>query len=225
MRAFGIAEAVLGCCLAFAVASGTAQAQTFSRLEPREQAVTLEVGLQSGIATTVGYAAGVRVDALDRTVMPFLQATLLVVHPDLSDYAASGGAQVSLVRMGWFDLSAQAAFQVEGTANSIHRATALRTDLALLAGHYAQSWFLLGEFGYDHAWMTYIKSTSFHRSFFPQPRDGWYANTAVNLRLGLKGGFKLGGAEVLVRVGANQSEGFNSLNLPYYATLGANYRF
>jgi hypothetical protein len=206
-------------------AAGTARAQAFSRLEPGQQSVTLETGLDGAVATSVGYAAGLRVDALDRTVMPFLQGTLLGARADASDYAVRGGAQTSLLRRGWFDLSTQLAFSVDGTDNAIHRATALRTDLVLLAGHYGRSWFLVGEGGYDHAWMTYIKNSDYYRSLYPAVKDGWYDNTSGTIHAGAKGGKTLGPVEVVLRAGVTKSERLNDLFLPFYATLGASWRF
>src|SRR4029077_1452949 len=113
----------------------------FSRLASGQQTVTAETGLQSGMVTSLGYAAGVRIDRIDRTLMPFAQATMLVARPDLHDWAFRAGSQISLVSLGWFDLSTQLAFQLAETENSIYRGTALRTDLVLLAGHYGRRWF------------------------------------------------------------------------------------
>src|SRR5204862_1163471 len=112
---------------------------------------------QSGMVTSVGYAAGLRVGAINRTLMPFLQGTLLVAKPDLHDYALRAGSQVSLLAVGWFDLSAQLALEVARTDNSIYDGTALRSDLVLLAGHYGRRWFALAEAGYDRAWLTYVE--------------------------------------------------------------------
>jgi hypothetical protein len=226
MRAGGKVLVALAATLVLATAwAGQARAQSFSRLEPGQQAVTLETGLEGAVATSVGYAAGLRVEALDRTVMPFVQGTLMTAHPDLGDYAARAGAQTSLLRAGWFDLSAQLGFGVAGTDDSIHRATALRADAVLLAGHYGRSWFLVGEGGYQHAFLTYIKNSDYYRSFFPGARDGWYGDTAGTFHAGAKGGAKLGGVELVLRAGVTKSERFNNLALPFYATLGASYRF
>jgi hypothetical protein len=208
------------------VTARTARAQAWSRLEPGQQAVTLETGLESGVVTSVGYAAGLRAAALDRTVMPFVQATLPVARPDLGDWAGRAGAQVSLLAAGWFDLSAQAAFDVDETENNIHRATALRTDLVLLGGHYGRRWFAVAEAGYDHAWLTYIKSSDWYRTYiFAGARDGWYRNTGGTLHAGAKGGVRLGPIEAVLRAGVTKSEDLKDLDLPFYATLGANYRF
>jgi hypothetical protein len=223
MRALVMTLVALAGSVGFA---GTANAQAFSRLQAGQQMVTLESGLKAGLATSLGYAAGLRLHALDRTVMPFVQATLFTARPDWGDYGGRAGAQMSLLRLGWFDLSTQLALGVEGTRNSVHRATALRTDVVLLAGHYARSWFLVAEGGYDHAWATYLKSTDYYRtSIYPGAKDGWYGNTAGTLHLGLKTGFRVGPVEALLRVGSNRTEQLNELNLPFYAMLGTNYRF
>jgi len=204
----------------------TAYAQAFSRLEPGQQTVTVETGVQAAVVTSVGYAAGLRVPAIHRTVMPFLQATLLPAHADLGDYGARGGAQVSLLDLGWLDVSTQLAVEVEGTDNTIHRATALRSDLVLLVGHYARSWFAVGEGGFDRSWLTYIKNSDWYRTnVYAGARDGWYGGTAGTLHAGAKAGFRLGSVEVVARAGVNKTETLADLALPFYAMVGANYRF
>lgn len=205
--------------------AGVAHGQSFSRLDPGEQTVTVQTGLEGAIGTSLGYAAGLRLDAIDRTVMPFAQGTLMVARPDANDYSTRAGAQTSLFSLGWFDLSTSLALGVDGTSNAIHRATALRTDLALLAGHYGRRWFAVGEGGWDHAWMTYIHNSDYYRSFFPGVRDGWYGNSAGTFRAGLKGGVKIASAEIVLRAGVTTSERFNDLDLPFYGTVGAGWRF
>ena len=206
--------------------SRTANAQAFSRLESGQQTVTAETGLQAGIVTSLGYAAGLRVPAIDRTLMPFAQATLLVAKPDVNDYALRAGSQVSLVEVGWFDLSMQLAFEVAGTENSIYRGTALRTDLVLLAGHYGRRWFAVAEAGYDRAWLTYIENSDYYRSVaFADARDGWYSGAAGMLHAGAKAGVSIGPVEAVLRAGVNKTQALNDMDLPFYATVGANYRF
>jgi hypothetical protein len=211
---------------ALAAAARSANAQAFSRLEAGQQTVTAETGLQAGFVTSLGYARGLRIGALDRTLMPFAQATLLVAKPDPGDYAFRVGSQISLASIGWFDLSTQLAFEVAATENSIYRGTALRTDLVLLAGHYGRRWFAVAEAGYGRAWLTYIENSDYYRmTFYADARDGWYAGTGGRLHAGAKGGVTLGAVEVVLRAGVTKTETLQDLDLPFYATLGANYRF
>jgi hypothetical protein len=206
--------------------AGSARAQSFSRLEAGQQTVTAETGLQSGIVTSLGYAAGLRLAALDRTLMPFAQATMLVAKPDLHDYGFRAGAQMSVFAIGWFDLSAQLAFDVAATENSIYRGTALRTDVALLGGHYGRRWFAVAEAGYDRAWLTYIKNSDWYRTYFySDAKDGWYGGTGGTLHAGAKGGAMVGPVEIVLRAGVTTSETLQDLDLPFYATLGAGFRF
>jgi len=213
-------------CVAATAGAGRAQAQAFSRLDAGEQVVTVETGLASGVVTSLGYARGLRIGVLDRTLMPFAQATLVVARPDLHDYALRTGAQVGLLRAGWFDLAAQLALEAASTENSIYGATALRTDATLLAGHYGRRWFAVAEAGYDRAWLTYIKNSDWYRThFYGGAQDGWYAGTGGVLRAGAKGGVTLGRVELVLRAGVNETETLQDLDLPFYATLGASYRF
>jgi hypothetical protein len=215
--------------IALPALAGPAHAQAFSRLAPGQQAVIAETGLQSGVVTSLGWAAGLRIgpdDRTFRTLMPFAQATMLAAKPDLRDYALRGGAQTSVLAIGWFDLSAQLAFEVAGTENSIYSATALRSDVALLAGHYGHRWFAVAEAGYDRAWLTYVENSDWYRdNFYADARDGWYGGTGGKLRAGAKGGATIGPVEVVLRAGVTKTETLQDLDLPFYATVGANHRF
>jgi hypothetical protein len=208
---------------------GTARAQSFSRLEAGEQTVTAETGLQSGIVTSLGYARGLRLGVGDRTLrtlIPFAQASLAVAKPDLHDYAFRVGSQISVVSVGWFDLSTQVAFGVAGTENGIYNGTALRTELALLAGHYGRRWFAVAEAGWARAWLTYIENGDWYRTnIYPDARDGWYSGTGGILHGGAKGGVTVGTVEFVLRAGVNKTETLQALDLPFYATVGANLRF
>jgi hypothetical protein len=217
--AFAVFVALLALC-------GTARAQSFSRLEAGEQTVSAETGLQSGIVTSLGYARGLRLAALDRTLIPFAQASLAVAKPDLHDYALRVGSQISVGSIGWFDLSTQVAFGVAGTENGIYNGTALRTELALLAGHYGRRWFAVVEAGWARAWLTYIENGDWYRTnIYPDARDGWYSGTGGILHAGAKGGVTVGPVELVLRAGVNKTETLQDLDLPFYATLGANFRF
>jgi hypothetical protein len=217
--AFAVFVALLALC-------GTARAQSFSRLEAGEQTVTAETGLQSGIVTSLGYARGLRLGVLDRTLIPFAQASLDVAKPDLHDYAFRVGSQISVVSIGWFDLSTQLAFGVAGTENGIYTGTALRTELGLLAGHYGRRWFAVAEAGWARAWLTYIQNGDWYRTnIYPDARDGWYSGTGGILHAGAKGGVTVGTVEFVLRAGVNKTETLQDLDLPFYATVGANVRF
>jgi hypothetical protein len=204
----------------------SAHAQAFSRLGAGEQTVTVETGMQSGVVGSVGYAAGLRVPVIDRTIMPLGQIT--VVQPDPRNLGLRGGAQIGILDVWLVDISAQLALEVERGQNSICTATALRSDLVFLVGHYWQEWFVTAELGYDHAWLTYLKGSNWYRTYFYSGfKDGWYRNTAGNLRYGLKGGMKLwnDGLEIVLRAGKTVTENLNPTSLPFYATLGVGYRF
>ena len=158
--------------------------------------------------------------------MPFAQVTLVAAKPDLQDYAVKVGSQADLLHAGWFDLSAQLAFEVANTENSIYRGTALRTDVVLLAGHCGRRWFALGEAGYDRAWLTYIKNSDWYRTYYYSgAKDGWYGGTGGTLHAGVKAGVRIAREEIVVRAGVNKTETLQALDLHFYATLGANYRF
>ena len=159
--------------------------------------------------------------------MPFAQATLLVAKPDLQRLRAPGRIADQPGAIGWFDLSTQLAFEVAGTENSIYRGTALRTDLVLLAGHYGRRWFAVAEAGYDRAWLTYIENSDYYRSELLRRR----ARRLVRRRRRAgctrapRAASRIGAVEVVLRAGVNKTETLQDLDLPFYATLGANYRF
>jgi hypothetical protein len=149
-----------------------------------------------------------------------------MARPDLHDRAFKAGAQVSVARAGLFDLSAQLALEAASTENSIYSGTALRTDVVVLAGFYGRRWFAAGEAGYGRAWLTHIDNSAWYRNnFYAGAVDGWYRGTGGTLSAGGKAGVTLGAIELVLRAGVNTTEALQALDLPFYATLGASYRF
>jgi hypothetical protein len=96
----------------------------------------------------------------------------------------------------------------------------------LLAGHYGRRWFAVAEGGYDRAWLTYIKNSDWYKTYFYSgAKDGWYSGTGGLVHAGGKGGVTIGRVELVLRAGVTKTEALKDLDLPFYATLGANYRF
>ena len=154
--------------------------------------MTAETGLESGMVTSLGYATALRLNAIDRTVMPFAQATMLMAKPNLHDYAFRGGAQISLLQSAEFDLSAQLAFDVAETENSIYRGTALRTDLVLLGGHYGRRSFAVGELGMTGVADVHQEQDWYGTYFYSDAKDGWYRRHRRLLHAGARGGVTIG---------------------------------
>jgi hypothetical protein len=99
-------------------------------------------------------------------------------------------------------------------------------SLELAVGHYARSWFAAGEGGFDRSWLTYIKNSDYYRTnIYAGAKDGWYSGTAGAFHAGAKAGFRLSSVEVVARAGVNKTETLADLTVPFYAMVGANYRF
>ena len=66
---------------------------------------------------------------------------------------------------------------------------------------------------------------SYGTNFYPDAKNGWYGGAGGMLPAGAKGGVTLGAVQVVRRAGVNKTETLQDLDLPFQATLGANYRF
>lgn len=65
----------------------------------------------------------------------------------------------------------------------------------------------------------------YRSTYYPDARDGWYADAGSNIRLGVAGGPSLGRYDLVLRAGqAREREGHPHL-LPAYAMTDLNVRF
>ena len=198
----------------------TAQAQdiNFGALDDGANRVSLTAGAEHGLSLGAGYARVVSVASRELVIGGDL--TLGWAEVDVDDFRLRAGLLAPIVGHGRWKLIGGVTSTVRGTKNHVARMINVGADATVLAGHYAPSWFVAGEVGFDWALATHIAHTDAYRmEVYADARDGWYGNTGGNLRYGLQGGVSFGRNDVILRAGRMQDVDGNPAMFPFYATL------
>jgi hypothetical protein len=181
-------------------------------------------GLDPALVASAGY--GRVVPWLGRAWQLGAEVGVVAAEFDTRDFRARLQARTTLVRWRSVRLVGSAAFITRGTENSTYRALNFGADFTGAAGVYRPGWFVAGEFGFDKAIITHLAHSDWYReNFYPEAKDGWYLNAGGTFHYGFAGGVAIGRTELAVRAGWRQTEDFNDLLPPIYASLGVGFRF
>jgi hypothetical protein len=176
-------------------------------------------GLDPAFIGTVGYARIIPVHG--HAFQLTADAGIVTARTDTRDFRARIGTQTSLVRWKSVNLTGSATFVTRGTDNAIYQGFNFGADISGTLGVYRPRWFAAGEFGKDKAIITHITHSDWYRDhYYPDAKDGWYLDAGGTVRAGMTGGITIGRTELAGRVGVQQTERYNSLALPMYASIG-----
>jgi hypothetical protein len=106
--------------------------------------------------------------------------------------------------------------------------TSLGMDFHVFTGFTNDKWNVGLELNYNKIFTSYIKHTDVYRdNVFTDAVDGWYKNTAANIRLGALVNRKIIDFDVYLKGGLSKTGKLNDyLFVPgIYANIGVNYRF
>ena len=106
--------------------------------------------------------------------------------------------------------------------------SSLGADFHFFIGSTGPRWNHGAEFLYNHMLSTYIKHTDkYNENVFAGAQDGWYKNTAANIRMGAMVNYRVKKFDIDLRAGYSATGKFNSYLFvpPLYANLGVSYRF
>lgn len=203
--------------------AGDAAAQwNVARFETQPNRVYTTLGFDPAWVTSLGY--GRVVPLWGRKVQLAGDVGLAAANMDLNDFRARVGAESYLVRWRSVYLTGSASFITRGTENVIYRGLNFGADFTGTVGVYRTKWFAGGEFGFDKAIITHITNSDWYRDhFYADAKDGWYLNAGGTFHAGATGGYALGRAELLGRIGWQWTEDFNDLAVPMYASVGVGY--
>lgn len=215
---------VLGFLLASAQAQEAGAQWNVARFSAAPNRAYATFGIDPALVTSVGYA---RVVSLGGHPVQFSgDGALAAGKWDAHDFRARLGAQSSIVHWKSVHLVGSATFITRGTDNIIYRGLNFGSDFTGSLGVYRQGWFTAAEFGFDKAIITHISHSNWYRTYaYADAKDGWYLPTGGTFHYGFSGGIPLRRAEVAARVGWMQTEHFNDLTPPMYASLGVGVAF
>lgn len=215
---------ILGVLLT-ALASQDAAAQwNVARYETHPNRVYTTFGLDPAFVSSLGY--GCVIPVMGHRFQLVGEAGIATAHLDANDYRVRLGAHTSIVRWRSIHLTGRATFNTRGTKNVIYRGFNFGADFTGAVGVYRPRWFAAAEFGKDKAVITHVTHSNFYRTYYyADAKDGWYLNAGGSYHYGLVGGVAVGPAEVVGRFGFHQTERFNAMAPPMYASLGVGYSF
>ena len=199
------------------VGSATGQ-QNVARLDSSANRIYTSFGLDPAFVTSIGYGRvirlfGHRVELVGEVGMP-------VADVDARDFRVRLHAMTSILHWRSLHFTGAAAFITRGTENTIYDGFNFGADATGGLGIYRPGWFIAGEFGFDKAVITHVTHSEWYRTyFFPEARDGWYLNAGGTFHYGLASGITIGRFDLGTRVGWLQTEDFNELTPPIYASI------
>ena len=142
------------------------------------------------------------------------------------DFKTKIGAQVRLVNIDGFCVSAKATGVFRRFENPLVRLVNFGSDFSGTIGYYKPKWYVALEGGFDKAIVTHFKHSGHYRQFFPSVEDGWYQPpTGGNFYYGLQTGVSFKKYDITLKAGKMVSQGFKTAPMsPFYAQLGFNLR-
>ena len=210
---------IAGLQLAAAVAQSVGAQWNVTGFDKPQTRVYTTVGLDPAIVGSVGLA---KTGTLFRHGFQIgAEAGVVVAGQDLDDYRTRLGVQTSLGRWRSVNLTGSATAVVRGTENAVYRGISFGADVAATLGVYRPRWFAAGEAGWDKSVITKLTHTDWYReNFYSDARDGWYLDAGGTYRTGVVAGVSIRRIELATRVGVQRTERYNSLNPPFYGSIG-----
>ncbi|MGA0559310.1 hypothetical protein ACO2Q8_21805 [Larkinella sp. VNQ87] len=188
------------------------------------------VGVEAGYdysVVTVNFRYGFHLPRLRSA--PFVEFTQNTALPGLNNSRSQIGIRSWQGSVGRFLLTSQLAIQSIGASNKAGNYNAVGAVVELNPGLLFNRFGLGLNLAYNPVFATHIThSTDFHDRFFREAKDGWYRQTATNLRAGVNLLYLLNShksLEMSLKGGYQTSGSLDQLLPPVYLLLGVNKRF
>lgn len=224
-----IATIALATCAAFATLGFTskADAQEVTNLPSgKNHSVGLGTGLDSAMIARLGYSYRLRPSFWDHDVLFQSAFTMPIATPDFADSRLETGLRTTAFAYQNLRLQFGLGAVLHNTSNEAFAANGLGVAAVLLPGYQSERWGLMAELGYEKMFATHLRPSDLYlERGYAGAKSGWYADTAGNFRLGLRGGGRIGAVEISGRVGVTASEQGTPQLPPFYGTLGGAFAF
>lgn len=224
-----IATITLATCAALATLGFTseASAQEVTHLPTgKDNAIGLGTGFDSAMIARLGYTYRLRPSFWDHDVLLQSAFTMPIATPDFADSRLETGLRTTVVAYKNLRLQLGLDAVLHNTSNVAFSANGLGAAVELLPGYQSEHWGLMAELGYEKMFASHIRPSDLYlERGYAGAKSGWYADTAGNFRLGLRGGGRIGAFEISGRVGVTASEQGSPNLPPFYGTLGGAFAF
>lgn len=219
------AHALILSVLLSTLATQTSTAQwNVARYESNSNGVYTTFGLEPALVNSIGYSRIIPVKGHEFKAQG--EVGLATTNFDTRDYRVRLGIHTSVVHWKSLHLTGSATFQTRGTKNDIYRGFNFGADFTGGVGWYRPGWYVSAEFGKDKAVVTHITHTDWYRDYYyADAKDGWYLDAGGFYHCGVAGGVTIRNVELTGRLGLQQTEKFNTMSPPLYASVGVAYGF
>jgi hypothetical protein len=203
---------------------GIAQTLNWNTLENSKHIIAAGIGWDYSVSYSLGYAYQVQA----KTPL-LLTANFSIPSGEnlLDDFKTKVGAQLLLLNKANLKGSIGLNGIYRSYENPLVRLQNFGAELKGTVGYYKTRWFVAGEVGFDKAIVTHFRhSQTFEETIFPDVKDGWYEPTSGgNFQYGIQTGYSFKKSDVTFNIGKVTTQDFKTSPLiPYYLTLGFNYR-
>ena len=207
------------------LSSTPALAETIVGFEPdgHENAVSASAGLDYAIVTMkLGYNRAFWLSKIDRHLILDTGFSIPLMGFDIKDFRFNIGAQISAVRLRFFQLPVSFNVLLRNTENEAYNAFGVGTELAIYPGFYTDKLIVAAETIWDAQWATYITFSDYYKEvIYPGGVEGWYGATGHVFRFGARiGGLINRRVEIYARGGFELQGKYNVKIPPAYGILG-----
>jgi hypothetical protein len=135
------------------------------------------------------------------------------------------GTSVNALQLGHWAVSADLAFINRKFSVLFVEMNGLAVETALQFGYYRNKAFIALALSNDYNFATRLRHTDAYKGNYADAVDGWYANTANNMSIGINTGLSLKKLDITLATGIVRAGGLTAKPmLPIYGKLGVNYR-
>lgn len=198
-------------------------------LETKEQSVGVAMGLDYAILPiSLSYKRGIDIFKYKFPLNTGVDVTIPIFSFDLNDIRIRLITETTLLRKKNFELRGGIDPVFVNLKMETETMSSLGADFHTFAGFTNNKWNTGVEFLFNKMFSTYIKHTDKYReNVFRGAVDGWYKNTAANIRIGILVNRRINNFDVYFKAGSSTTGKFNSyLFVPsMYTNLGVNFRF
>lgn len=187
--------------------------------------VLAELGLDGAMNARLGFAARLPRAAARFDLGWWVDLSWVAGDLDVRDQRARIGARVDLARRGLFRLRGALAASRRATENTGFTAQAFTSELSIAPSIVTGRWAGALEISVEQAWLAYVAPSQTYRDLvYEMAEAGWYGLPGRTLRAGGAITVRIANVQLFARAGYARTGALDFLP-PFYAALGAGYRF
>jgi len=198
-------------------------------LESKENSVGFATGLDYSIMPIqISYKRGFDIGNYKFPFTAGTDVTIPLFSFDLNDIRIRLITEMTFLRKRNFEIRGGIDPVFVNLKMDTETMSSLGTDLHIFVGFTNAKWNTGVDFTYNKIFSTHITHTDVYLdNVYEEAVDGWYKNTAANIRIGILTNYRIKKFDINIRAGISRTGQFNDyLFVPsMYANLGVNYRF